>query len=446
MVALPVTKASYFKGFLSKGLSISLFLMLFVPPLFILPGRYHGKWIFVNYEEPKFVAVQVLCWLFLSFFWLNLVFSNELEEGLRRVARDKWLHLLVLFFIYLCLTTVNSLVVEASLYELFQYFTLINVVIALGALTQDARWLRLAMLSICSSFVVMVALGYCQMFVDIPWLEPIRSGALFPSTMGYKNPAGLSVTAQWFLLAGLVYDAFEKGRRRWGVVGVLLLMAEAGYIAAIQSRTSYLGFTVGIILLFVFFLLAMVRRGWSVRRVGAVTLALFLVAFLVFAAVLKLYPRAHGRFLMAIKYIKTPSAFLNCDRGTYLRNSIIMANSKLLGVGIGNWAFAYPIMRKVNPGLCFNRGLQVTRAHGDYAQMLGEAGWPGLLLWALLFGWVAIHGLRTAFSSSNPLDLFVVIQLCVFMTLMLTDYVIQMAYHKFALFVLLAMVEGRRKI
>ena len=72
--------------------------------------------------------------------------------------------------------------------------------------------------------------------------------------------------------------------------------------------------------------------------------------------------------------------------------------------------------------------------------MLGETGWPGLLLWVVLLGWALARGVGMAWHSVEFGSLFVVAQLLAFLLVMLFDYCIEMPYHKFAFFGVLAMV------
>ena len=88
---------------------------------------------------------------------------------------------------------------------------------------------------------------------------------------------------------------------------------------------------------------------------------------------------------------------------------VYMAQKKVFGVGIGNWGFAYAKYRKYRPRFLFGKRVQVRRAHGDHAQMLAETGWPGLA----------------------------------FFIAMLSDYCIEMPYHKFAFFTVVAILHAR---
>lgn len=420
-----------------RVLHLTLFLLFFIPPLVFVPGRFRGQWIFVNYREPKLAAIQVLAWLFLTIFWW-VVWKDPLRrERLLGMIKDRWTWLLVAFILYLCWTARQVLVIEAAFYELAQYWTLLNLYIALGVLWQEKTYFRTALVAISASFVIVTAIGLYQLWQPISFLIPIP-GPKNPSTMGYKNPAALAVLGQIFLLLSLISQWGQKGRWGLAVAGGLIALAEVAYLATLQSRTSYFAFAITMAFVLVFSLCLLWRR----RKAGVLKIAgpVMLAAVMVFGWILVSYTPAQKRVQMTVKYLREPASFLTSDRGTYLRNSIYMAQKNLFGVGIGNWGFAYPVYRCFQPKLCFNEHVQVRRAHGDYAQMLGETGWPGLVLWAVLLGWALTRGVGMAWHSLEFGPLFVVAQLLAFLLVMLFDYCIEMPYHKFAFFGVLAMV------
>jgi O-antigen ligase len=421
---------------IDRALHLTLFLLFFIPPLVFIPGRFQGKWIFVNYREPKLAAIQILAWLFLTIFWW-IVWKDPLKrERLLRLIKDRWTWLLAAFVLYLCWTARQALVIEASFYELAQYWTFLNLYIALGVLWQERTYLRTALVAISASFVIITAIGLYQLWQPISFLFPIS--AKNPSTMGSKNPAALAVLGQIFLLLSLISQWEQKGRWSLAVAGGLIALTEVAYLATLQSRTSYFAFaiTMAFVLGFSLCLLWRKHKIRALKIVGPVMLA----AVMVFGWILTSYTPAQNRVQRTVKYFREPASFLTTARGTFLRNSIYMARKNLFGVGIGNWGFAYPVYRCFQPKVCFSEHKQTRRAHGDYAQMLGETGWPGLVLWVVLLGWVLARGVAMAWHSLEFGPLFIVAQLLAFLLVMLFDYCIEIPYQKFAFFGVLAMV------
>ena len=72
------------------------------------------------------------------------------------------------------------------------------------------------------------------------------------------------------------------------------------------------------------------------------------------------------------------------------------------GVGLGDWQTMYPVYRKVNPDTAFDERFQVRRAHSDHVQILGEAGWPGLILWSAFLVTVVARTAMTAVRRTRP--------------------------------------------
>ena len=216
-----------------RSLNLTLFLLFFIPPLVFIPGRFQGKWIFVNYLEPKLAAIQVLAWLFLTVFWW-IVWKDPLRRNrLLAVIKDRWTWLLVAFILYLCWTARQVLVIEAAFYELAQYWTLLNLYIVLVVLWQEKTYMRTTLMAISASFVIVTAIGLYQLWQPISFLIPI-SGPKNPSTMGYKNPAALAVLGQIFLLLSLISQWGQKGR--WG----LAVARKAGATASDLVNCSHI--------------------------------------------------------------------------------------------------------------------------------------------------------------------------------------------------------------
>ena len=420
---------------LNKLLHFTIFLLFFLPPLVFMPGRVGNEWMFIEYTHTKLAAILVLSWLFLLFFSFKIIRETDLLQKIKKILTDPFTVILGCFLLYTTLISLKSLVIEASIYELVQYWTCFLLFLAISALGTDKTYINLIIATICFSFFIVISIGFIQTQISIPWLKPVRSGANFPSTLGYKNPAALAITGQWFFLLYLGYLSLSSKKRTLFTMIAILALVEAGFIAALQSRTSYFAFFVTLLFLSMVILAKIIFRSRNQAKGIILTVAIVLIATAtIFVAVIKTYPKAMGRFQMITSYLKNPAKYLESDRGTYLRNSINMANQNFFGVGIGNWRFAYPIYRKVHPKLCFNRSVQVQKAHCDYAQILGETGWPGFILWMSLIGLLLLRSIKLVMLADSLRPVFFTAQYLAFLLLMTFDYVIQMPYHKFAFF------------
>lgn len=429
---------------MGKLLNIALFLFFFFPPLIFSAGRLNGNWIFTSYREPKLAACQVLAWLLISSFWLNWAVNfrdNKSSFGLKGVLNYKWFWLLIIFISYLAWTMNYALVKEIAIYEFLQYLTILNLVFVLIVLYKDEFYLKVTMWAIAISFFLVTLIGLFQLYHPIGCLIPISKKYYFTSTFGYKNPMALALLGQIFLLCSIGVRLLSA--KRWPLLFFLILaiILEVIYLGMLGSRTSYFAF----ILATLFSLGLSTLILFKTRRFKwiATAIAFALCCLITIGVVLYKNPVAHRRLNMMLPYLKSPSLFLKSDRGTYLLNSIHMANKNLFGVGIGNWGYGYAELRKYRPRFLFNKRVQVRRAHGDYAQMLGESGWPGLVIWSVLLLWTLFVGIKDVFIRASMEDAFYLTQFFAFCVAMATDYCIEMPYHKFAFFAVMAIIHAR---
>jgi O-antigen ligase len=169
------------------------------------------------------------------------------------------------------------------------------------------------------------------------------------------------------------------------------------------------------------------------------------VLFVALGATLVVSDENRQRAASMLAVIKQPASYLETDRGVYLLNTLSMVRHNPMGVGLGDWQTHYPVYRLHDPTRSFTADFQVRRAHSDHVQFLGESGWPGVVLWAiLLFALIWITS-REFFTTGRHEPLFISAQLIAFAVAMATDYVIEMPYHKaqFFLVVFLALQSRR---
>jgi len=104
--------------------SVLIWLLFFIPPLFFIPGKFHDKWIFVNYREPKLAAFQVLAWSLIA--WSSFAYFDQLKILFSKLSiKTKIIFFsLCLLTSYACLSSVWALVPQAVFYEIYQWITL----------------------------------------------------------------------------------------------------------------------------------------------------------------------------------------------------------------------------------------------------------------------------------------------------------------------------------
>ncbi len=412
---------------------ILLFLMAFLPALALWSIRVEGIRL-VLYREPKLVVLSVLGWLAVVALIWTLGRARHWHE-LGRAALRPPLALLGLLLLYLATSGLWSWVPANYLYEINQYLLLYPLLLLLiVALRYHPSWLEAVRWGLLLSLATVTLVGLLQWLDPIDWLLPIdpELGTDHPSTMGYKNPAALALVGQLFLLAEVVTRP-SGGRRNLSLrIGLgLLLGLEFAYLLSLRSRTAYLACAAALLTAFV---LHWVRGSRPERR------KLVLVAVglcLVTTSLLALQPAARQRLATLTPFVTNPTSYLTSDRGTYLRNTLVMVRHNPLGVGLGDWQSAYPLYRRYDRYRSFDERFEVRRAHSDYVQFFGEGGGPALLLWLLFLG-LAIR--EVARTTDRHRATWYTAQLVAFTVAMGTDYLVELPYSKFQFFCVLAIL------
>lgn len=410
-----------------ERLSIGLLLAaVALPALAFSWGREEGEIAFVIYREPKLVAAAILGWLFLAVRLWTWRSDPAIPAALKATLRRPQVVALGAWLAYLATTGAWVRVPENFLYELSQYVLNAGLVLVLLVWTQKRPAVAgVVRAGLVASLGLVTAVGLVQAVVPMRVLTPIHPeiGAVNPSFMGYKNPAALAVLGQLFLLAELVFRSSLRPRRRAGLA--LLLFVELGYLVSLGSRASYVALAVAV----AFLVLLRLARRPSLRTLA--TGAGFLA---VFALALWVHPPIRERAATLFPYLASPQAYLQSDRGTYFLNTLNMARHRPFGVGLGDWQTQYPVYRRYHREVAFSDETQVRRAHSDHVQLLGESGWPGLLLWGALLVILVGSTAREYLRSGRAPPLFASAQLVAFTVAMAGDYLLELPYNKLQFF------------
>ncbi len=416
-----------------------LALTIILPAVAFVVGSRSGHITFMLYREPKLAAIQIFGWaLLILLYWTRR--STLAAHWHPRLLREPTMALLTLFVAYSALTGLWVKVPGNYVYELAQLLLLLPLAVSLqlwGSFDPRVRPLVLGCLAL--SLAPATVIGLVQLWVDIPFLVPIAPeiGVRNPSLMGYKNPMALSLLAQIYLLAYLVFMDPRRGRglagRGWRLALGILLGLELVYVVTLESRSTYLAL-LATAPLFLIPLLAQSRgRRRAFQIAGGFALALLLVA-----AVVASLPGPRQRLASVRTYVLED--LFEEDRFTYLVNTLGMARSMPFGVGLGDWQTHYPVYRAHNRFTSFTEVTQARRAHSDYVQILGETGWPGAMLWLLVVGSAVGWAVRRFRSSGDRLFLAVAVQLLAVAIAGIGDFFLEIPYNKFQFFLLLALL------
>ena len=407
------------------GLLFLLCAAVVLPALIFRFATFEGSVVAVLYREPKKDAVTVLGWLVVLGFFLVKGRGIGFRDLAKRCS-DPLVVSLSLLLSSFAVTRLWVTVPENWNYEMSQYALLfLLLLVGLEWSAGDPRVPTVIQSGLMTSLGLVTAIGLIQ------WVFPAVAPAAInpfnqvahPSLMGYKNPAALSVLAQFFILAGV---SFAPGRRSppMRVLLIVLLALELAYIVSLQSRTALFALACGTAVLVG--LIACNPRGRHRRALVAGVAGLALVATTLLAV-----PDSAARHRSTLGLLVDPGQYLETDRGIYLLNTLRMVSHHPLGVGIGDWQTMYPVYRDVDRDVAFDDVFQVRRAHSDHVQILGEAGWPGLMLW---LGFLAVPIWRCgtrALRTEDSKAAFMTAQLVAISVAMCTDFLIEIPYNKF---------------
>lgn len=405
--------------------------ILALVPLVIWAGR-EGDVVFLLYRAPKDVAVQLAAWILVAIAVSRLV--NPVEQ-LRRAAAKAPLILLLAHVGWSAASLLWATAPVLGRANLLHWLAAALAALAATALIEaGGETTRRALIAgWCLAAGILTLLALLQALGLLPWLAPIdpEIAKTFPATLGWKNPAAHLIAAQIFLLAGLTWTAWEQKRPaaiRFFLAG--LLLAETFYLISLQSRTALVGFGLGGLVLLVA-LPARFRRGRSLGLALAVAAAI--------AAALVLTPAARSRAASLLDLVAKPSAYLETDRGQYLRTTLRMVDEHPFGVGLGSWQSEYPVHRVSTFGA--DAEFEVRQAHSDWVQYLGEGGFLGFAIWAAF--WLAL--LRAAWRQrqENLPRLLLLAQTGTVLVCGLTDYMVEIPLFRLYLAILVALVVAR---
>jgi O-antigen ligase len=450
----------------------SLLALLWIPPQVVLWGRVElvagdergAALAFTVYREPKLAVLQILGWSFLALF--ILVHRHRLAS---RAARERWVALLrhpffVTFAATLLwggLTVFWVRVPENLLYELVQLVFLYVFTLTLALWSSwNPRVSRRLLFALALAPAPSVLLSGIQLMADIPILQPIdpghgvRHGALF----GAKNPMALALLGSFFLLLAVTFHSdgaardartakpARLGRPFWEsgpgrILGVLYAVAVFALLVSLQSRTALFALlSTSLLLLLALWLRAGRGSEPEARRSRLWLLAPPAIGLTLLGVCCAWSPGVAGRAESLLDLVSHPSTYLASDRGVYFLNTLDMVRDHPLGVGLGDWQTHYPLHRRVGRNVAFTAAHQTRRAHNDHVQVLGETGWPGLVLWLAFLAVALGVPLRHAMGGEGSarcrwLSLFVAAQLLALMTAMGTDYLVERPWHKLQFFV-----------
>lgn len=430
----------------NRALRVVLSGLVIVPALTVTLEARNGRLLFIEYREPKLAAALLVGTVFLALFVSIHGPARSARIASEGLAENPELKPFALLLCLMALSGLWAAVPENWWYEVRQYslFFAVALLVRWWA-RRDPSVSDGLVASVCGVTGLLALIGGLQAVGVLPWLVPIDPGygVGYPSLLGYKNPMALAVVGQLFLLpllADRVLRSRGASRRRSLLLAAVaaLFILECVYVAFLKSRTSYLALGLGLVLGLA---LTLSRTSITERRPAAPHLGIGLLgAILTLGLLLGLNGDLRDRLLsVKVDYVDSWS---ESDRVTYLLNSISMARHRPFGVGLGDWQTHYPVYRAYNPEVAFSEAVQPRRAHGDHAQILGELGLPGFVLWAFFWAHLLWRRFRPDRQDDPIRSRWLGVQCFVFLVAMAGDFVLEHPYLKLQFFLALALPAG----
>ncbi len=429
-----------------------------ISPLFVVSGYTPEGMLFCTlYDFPKFYFIATFVPLFGLIYGCCLYQKPSLiEPCINFICSNAGVKIFLLLLLVMALSILQSLVVPAGLFDLLDYILLGGLSFIFAQLFQQNQLRWVAIYALMLALLIFTSLGLLQFYgYKIPFLLPILGPA---STFGYRNPAAhfIALVLPFALFAasrhGRIWHHSKKSLQLAFFISFILLSATALTLLFLNySRVAIVALLAEALVVPLFWFLSRKKATATTANQSWGWLRLMIVSSLLLAVIISLimlFPNSRNRVKSSINKFKQGGVSRLLEARYYhWGNSLMMIKDHpLLGVGLGNWRFSYPLYYKSfarDP--LFNYQTQVRKAHNDYLQLAAECGIPALFLFLLLWGrqFYLLRYATTADDDGEDWRLPILASLTAFSVIMFFSFPMQMAYSRMFCFFLLALGEAR---
>lgn len=322
---------------------------------------------------------------YLDLLVLILFFSTLLDRQ-RRTGRLFWPASLGFMLVYFCYCGLNILGADPQLFGWFELSKILRgmiVVITMAFYIQSERDLKLLMFALCA------AVGY-EAFMSLQQ-RYLYHGYRIPGTFDHANTLAMFCCIIMPLFVATAFSNLRLVLR--GLFGACALMTAACTILSI-SRMGFLT----LILIAMLTLAACVGFRFSQTNM----LVLFVVVVAMFGMTYKAWDSLSSRY--GERSFQDEYGEDAEGRGVYFRLASLIAKDHFLGIGLNNWSYWVTQEYASEIGLIYRpyigtddvpdqtipsgsrtNGAQAAPAHNLLVLTLGELGWPGLVIFGLVW-------------------------------------------------------------
>ncbi len=404
-----------------------------------------------NYFIATFIPLFGLCYSFCLY-----QKPTSIESASNFLRFNMGVKIFLLLLLAMALSILPALVPLAGIYHLVDYILLGILCFILVQLFQQNRLRWVVVYALLLALLIFTVFGLLQFYgFKIPFLLPILGPA---STFGYRNPAAhfIAMVIPFVIFAsGRHWFLWRHSRNSLQLVFVIVFaILAAGALALLfmnYSRVAIMALLAEVMVVPFFWFMSWKRdvknnksraRRW-LRLVTLTSLLLVVVVSLIMA-----FPNSRRRVESSFKKFQQGGVSRLLEfRYYHWGNSLMMIKEHpVLGVGLGNWRFNYPLYYKsFTPDPTFNYNVQVRKTHNDYLQLAAECGIPALVLFLLLWGrqFYLLRYSTTSDDDGEDWRLPILASLTAFSVIMFFSFPMQMAYSRMFCFFLLALGEAR---
>ncbi len=293
------------------------------------------------------------------------------------ISTSIWTPYLLLFVAIIALSTTQAANVNASLREMVKWLELIVVYQAGVRFVSGWSQMRLLVISLVGAGVTQAVLGFVQFTFQLG-PAAFAHGRFLRAYGTFDQPNPYAGYLNMVLPLALAMAILSRSRRERVAYSVAVLLL-AGALLASESRGALLAGSLAVLVVLAFIWRGAYRLGWTGALAATAGAWLATFGLVPSGAVTRLLDVV-GLGGVSFGHV-TDANFSAVERAAHWLAGVRMfADHPVLGVGIGNYAVAYPAYHP--------RGwyAPLAHAHNYFINIAAEAGALGLAAYLLLIG------------------------------------------------------------
>lgn len=359
--------------YLDNIIYYSLLILLLLIPIIYFPNQSEPTTFSRHFILIVFVNIMLVIWL------IKYMLFNKLE------LKKSPLNFFIVIYLFLTIISIfQSINKYESLFYISQLFSLVLLYFIILNNIERIKINNILKIVLFAGFITSV-IGIFQFFeIGFLW---IPSAAMPSSTFINRNVASMYL-ALAIPLSLIVF--FITKRLLNEIIYAIMISVQLFYLICTRTRAAWISLLSAFVLCFIIVLIKNLIRNNFLNIVKRVVLnrksyIIMITGTLLVISVLKVKSTPNIWFKQSIS--QTIDSFTNLeDPGR--KNRIILWNNTeklikknwLLGVGVGNWKFSYPLYAGINNSLTLN----LRTPHNDYLWTFSELGILGFLFYLLM--------------------------------------------------------------